>query len=170
MYIRTSFVGSTLRVPSIRIYILIDPIFNKSFVQSQVKKFDFVKFSFSTYKMLLTNTDYPQPVSGKLDQLPSVLRSGDCSNPHLERVHMDSVKHITSKYRQIWHLDEEMKWLLLRIVGGVYEQNTVVKKLSVLMFGNPKGQSFLVIMFTLPMRNRIPKCTVQILCTRAIED
>ena len=111
--------------------------------------------------MLLTNTDYPQLASGKLDRSPSVLRSGDCSNPHLERVHIDSVKYISSNYRQMWRLDEEMRWLLLRIVGGVYGQNSIVKKMSVLMFGQPKGRSFLVIMFTLPIGNHIPKCTVQ---------
>ena len=35
---------------------------------------------------LLTRTDYPPLVSGKLDQSPSVLRSDDCLDPHLEVV------------------------------------------------------------------------------------
>ena len=34
----------------------------------------------------------------------------------------------TSNYRQIWRPDKRMRWLVLCSVGGVNEQNSIVKK------------------------------------------
>ena len=34
---------------------------------------------------------------------------------------------IASNYRKIWHHNKRMRWLVLYIIGGVSEQNSIVK-------------------------------------------
>ena len=46
---------------------------------------------------------------------------------------------ITRNYRQTWRPNSKMRWVLLCIVGGVYEENNIVKNVRVDDLGSRKG-------------------------------